>query len=485
LNIHTAFATPTSCWPLASNVKPRTLTSIIAMTVLATLAMPLPLVAQDGQDRNQKHHHYKQVDLGTFGGPNAFYESDPPEIIINSRGVVAASADTLALDPYCIDSPDCYVTHAFLWHDGTRTKLDSLPGGSSSFTYSINASGKTVGAAENGDTDPLTGYPEFAAVLWKDGISTLGTLGGNQSAANAINDRGQVVGAALNAIPDPLANDFAQNYLFVPAATQVRAFLWTEAAGMQDLGTLGGPDSTAAFVNQHGQIAGQSYTNAIVNPATSSPTQDPFFWDNGEMVDVGTLGGTRGTSLGLNNRGQVVGKSNVAGDQTQHAFLWDKQGGLKDLGTLNAYSYSSEANWINDASEIVGDSVAVTASGVFSSRAFLWKKGNMIDLGTVADDACSAALSINSRGQIVGFGSADCFHEDHAFLWENGGPIVDLSTVVLPGSAVTLIEAIFINDRGEIAARGKLANGAEHAVVLLPCDEDHADVKGCDYSLKE
>jgi probable HAF family extracellular repeat protein len=109
----------------------------------------------------------------------------------------------------------------------------------------------------------------------------------------------------------------------------------------------------------------------------------------------------------------------------------------------------------------------------------------MTDLGTVANDACSAAVSINSRGQIVGLGSADCYHEDHAFLWENGGPIVDLATLVMPGSAVTLIEAIFINDRGEIAARGKLVNGDEHAIVLFPCDEDHADVEGCDYSLKE
>jgi probable HAF family extracellular repeat protein len=109
----------------------------------------------------------------------------------------------------------------------------------------------------------------------------------------------------------------------------------------------------------------------------------------------------------------------------------------------------------------------------------------MVDLGTVANDACSDALSINSRGQIVGFGSADCNHEDHAFLWENGGPIVDLATLVVPGPAMIFKEAIFINDRGEIAVRGALPNGDQHAVVLLPCDEDHSNVEGCNYSLKE
>jgi probable HAF family extracellular repeat protein len=182
----------------------------------------------------------------------------------------------------------------------------------------------------------------------------------------------------------------------------------------------------------------------------------------------------------MNNRGQVTGVSNLAGDQIHHAFLWDSEEGLKDLGTLKGYSSSSQAYWINDAGEIVGESDSQTAS-----HAFVWKEGVMTDLGTVANDACSVALSINSRSQIVGFGSANCSHEDHGFLSENGGPTVDLSTLVLPGSAVSFEWALFINDRGEIAGFGKLPNGDEHAVVLLPCDEDHADLEGCDYSLKE
>ena len=366
--------------------------------------------------------------------------------------------------------------------------MSSLAADSSSFAYSINDDGQTVGTAENGNIDPLTGYPEFVSVIWRQGmISTLGTLGGNQSAANAINDRGQVVGAALNAIPDPLASDFSWKYLFIPAATQVHAFLWTEAGGMRDLGTLGGPDSTAAFVNQRGQIAGQSYINATLNEATSLPTQDPFFWENGHMLDIGTLGGTLGQSAGMNNRGQVIGKSDVAGDQTFHAFLWDRQGGIKDLGTLEGYSLYSEAHWINDAGEVVGESDAVTESGVYSSHAFLWKNGHMVDIGTVAGDACGVALSINSRRQIVGFGSADCNQEDQCVLVGERQPHrrFEYAGCSRVHRCDLVIEAIFINDRGEIAARGKLANGDEHAIVLFPCDENHPDIEGCDYGLKE
>ena len=38
------------------------------------------------------------------------------------------------------------------------------------------------------------------------------------------------------------------------------------------------------------------------------------------MLDLGTLGGTYGFANALNNRGQVVGQSNLTGDLTFHPF---------------------------------------------------------------------------------------------------------------------------------------------------------------------
>jgi hypothetical protein len=69
----------------------------------------------------------------------------------------------------------------------------------------------------------------------------------------------------------------------------------------------------------------------------------------------------------------------------------------------------------------------------------------------------------------------------HGFLWEHGGPIVDLNTLVPPGSGLTVRSVLDINDRGEIAGNGVLPNGDLHAVLLIPCDENHADVEGCDF----
>jgi hypothetical protein len=40
--------------------------------LFAALALPLRLAAQDKQDHNNMHHHYKLIDMGTFGGPASF-----------------------------------------------------------------------------------------------------------------------------------------------------------------------------------------------------------------------------------------------------------------------------------------------------------------------------------------------------------------------------------------------------------------------------
>ncbi len=450
-------------------MKTRTLTCITAMSLFAMLLVPIHLPAQE-QQQSKPQVGYKLIDLGTFGGPNSYLETDngengAPNRVVNSQGMVVGWGDTPALDPYAPycggpASSDCFLYHAFQSQNGVPTDLGVLPGGDASTAAWISDTGLIAGQSRNGVVDPLVpGYPETHAVLWQNGrIIDLGTLGGNESSAFSVNSRGQVVGVAVNTIPDP----------FSFLATQLRAFLWQNGS-MQDLGTLGGPEGWALFINERGQVAGLSLTNFTANPTTGFPTQDPFLWEKGKMLDLGTLGGTVGSPLALNNRGQVVGSSNLAGDIYFHPFLWDR-GALTDLGTLGG-SYGS-ANSLNDAGEIVG---WATYAGDLIFQAVLWKHGGMTALGAVPGDCCSLATWINSKSQVVGTSGNSDFSVQHAFLWEKGGPAIDLNTLIAPGSGLTLTSAGDINDRGEIAGAGVLANGDTHAFLLIPCEEGEAD----------
>jgi len=463
----------------------------IVFNLFIALAVPLSLAAQNNQHQKPRHHHYKFIDLGTFGGPASYFFGAAGSL--NNHGTAAGSADNSAADPFpafCFD-PDCYVAHAFRWQNGHVKDLGTLADGWSSQGSWISESGDITGVAQNGEIDPLIGIPEFRGVLWRHGRMTdLGTLeGGYETVAISVNSRGNVAGFALNTVSDPYC-------LFAPGFcnTQTRAFLWRKGV-MHELGTLGGPDAGGFYVNEHDQVAGYSYINSTANAVTDAcganvPTADPFLWDSGKgMTDLGTLGGTCGLPAAINNRGQVVGLSDLAGDATFHPFLWDING-LQDLGTFGGNN--GQANWINDAGYVVGKA---DLPGSQTHDAFVWKNGVMTDLGTLAGDSCSNAYDVNSRGQVVGTSEdqslCDIPTGEHAFLWENG-TMVDLNSLISANSSLELTFAYAINDQAEIAGTG-LPSGCTpdqidfcgHAFVLIPCDEPHRGIEGCDYSMVE
>jgi probable HAF family extracellular repeat protein len=452
-------------------MKSSKLTRMFAASVLVFAIGNLVSAQETTVGSRPRHRRYKVVDLGTLGGPFSYGSANGDGgRLLNDAGVVSSYADTQDPDPFapdfCFDA-DCLVAHAYRWQRGVMHDLGTLADGYSSLAASINDRGWSLGASQTGIIDPLFGFPQNRAVLWIGRrMVNLGTVpGGSESIGISVNNAGQAVGISDNGVPDPFS-------MF--GITQIRTFVW-ERGELQDIGTLGGPDAVPGpgCDNQRsGVVVGVSYTSFTPNDTTGIPTQDPFLWDNGHMIDLGNLGGTISFGQCANNRGDVIGQSNLPGDLAAHAFVWHKRK-MKDLGTLGGDI--SEAIWVNDAGDIAG-SADLPTPGIHD--AVRWRHGHILDLGTVDGDACSRGRAINSSGQIVG-GSSDCRNFLHAFVWEDGGPMLDLNTLIPPGSGLQLTNAININDRGEILAKSVPVGVTPiddedlgHVVLLIPCEAE-------------
>jgi probable HAF family extracellular repeat protein len=213
-----------------------------------------------------------------------------------------------------------------------------------------------------------------------------------------------------------------------------------------DLGTLpGGTSSQASKINQRGQIMG--FGNIDTDGDGSIDGEHGFIWQDGELTDIGTLGGPNSATYDINERGQVVGDSGLESEFVTHAFIW-KRGTMIDLGTLGTDPplffefYSATA--INDSGQVAGWASSFDFDFNSYNHVFFWEHGKMIEIDMLPGDFESFPVDINNRGQVVGFGRSEFEGPIHAFLWHDGRTIA-LGTL---GGANSGPAAI--NERGQV-----------------------------------
>ena len=381
------------------------------------------------------------------------------------------TAPTLGL--IVVATPATSATAAATYYSSSYSVVDIAPSPEGSFAGVIEATSINRHDQVVGYSSALYSATSFR---WEDGrLNSLGT----PLAAKEINDRGRVAGDIIHRYTnraftqdDNVTEDLGYLYPYIiggevgvsvfvdlnenaqiagdsvaDANGKFHAFRWADGT-MADLGTLGGAESRAAAINDHGEVVGRSNT--------SSGASHAFLWSDGRpgghMIDLGTLGGTSSAATGINNRGQVVGTSTTASG-SRHAFLWEL-GAMRDLGPVDG-----EKAIINERGQVL-----LGAAGRYGrpARAVLWECHHQTTIKGIGSEL-TVSVALNNRGQVVG-GAPIAAGKIHGFIWENG-VTTDLGTLGGPNSFAT-----DVNDAGVAVGSADPESGKRHAVLWRRSD---------------
>ena len=313
------------------------------------------------------------------------------------------------------------------WTFDGKRLVNLNTGGLPAYTSGINESGHIAGWFVRDDN----GFGLNRAFHWTaaGGVSDLGALGDAWSIANAISNRDEVAG-------------------FYGGRSYARPFRWSARNGAEDLGVLGLADTVALAMNDHGLIAGVSQT--------AEGTTRTFVWTRARGIeDIGTLGGADSSPTAVGAQGEVAGESVTAGpDSHRHVYRWTRAGGMRDLGALGG-----------DTSNMTAMSPNGRIIGTFSRNGLLhamtWTSAHgMVDLGTLGG-SFSLPGGVNDLGQVVG-GAVDKSETARAFAWTHAQGMIDLNTRLVNAPA-----GLFLEKAEAVSNNGAIVVSSNAGLVLL------------------
>jgi len=268
---------------------------------------------------------------------------------------------------------------AFLWDSGTISELGTL-GGAGSAAFGISSNGYITGAA-----DRLDGSSHAFLLNGTGTIGDVGQLGVSSSGAG-VNRAGQVAGT------------------WIDEAGESHAFLYSGGVA-RDIGNLGANSARATGINGAGAVVGSSFLKGFTSYQAFLYTASG---NTGSITALGTLGGPSSWAAAINDNWQVAGTSYID-DDTQHAFLYSG-GVMRDIGSFGGAF--TEARGLNNNGWMVGYSTyADDVPGIDFSSAFLYRDGSMFDLNAVVERpglwSILDAYGINDAGQIAATACTD------------------------------------------------------------------------------
>lgn len=327
------------------------------------------------------------------------------------------------------------------------TELGLLEGGAWSEGFAVNEQGQVVGAADTPNN--------YHAFIWDMGVMTdLGILqGGTQSVAFSINNNGVIVGRA----DDADGHDRAVRWQLISGEWQI-----------EDIGDLGGTFALATRVNDLGKIVGYS--------ATDTGPSHGFIWENGSMLDVGTLNYSGpfafSQALGLNNLGEVVGFAYMVLGGPEHGYVYSG-GAQQDITPPGRFSLAQGYN-INDLGVIGGYISSADTNGALRAAYYSANDGwTVIPLFAGVNE--SYGYDINDNGDMVGIAfRLEPPPDFRAYVFHNGATY-DLNVVTINEPA-QIIEAWDISNSGLIAANSFDDEGLSIALLLTPSEDCLGDL---------
>jgi probable HAF family extracellular repeat protein len=126
-----------------------------------------------------------------------------------------------------------------------------------------------------------------------------------------------------------------------------------------------------------------------------------------KVIDLGTLGGTSSSGWGINDRGWISGVSSLPGDIQSRAFLW-RRGVMTDLGTLggpNSWSFfplNAKGTVTGGAETSTQDAMGEDFCGFgthLTCLPFVWRHGSMTALPILGGDKWSGGSALTTVGK--------------------------------------------------------------------------------------